>query len=102
MDSKLRKSDGGRAGPIGILRVTVGYLWRGIGMLNATFGPDYPDPNVIQPSRQGFILEALLLLSRRRRLRMHHCSGIVSSAIPYRLMSRLPRLQSRWAAHDRY
>ena len=29
-------------------------------MLNATFGPDYPDPNVIQPSRQGFILEALL------------------------------------------
>ncbi len=50
----------GMAGPVGILRVPVGYLWRGVAMLNATFGPDYPDPNVVQPSMQGFILEALL------------------------------------------
>ena len=48
----------GKAGPIGALRIPVGYLWRGIGMLNATFGPDYPDPNVIQPSMQTFILAA--------------------------------------------
>jgi hypothetical protein len=50
----------GRAGPIGTLRIPVGYLWRGVGMLNATFGPDYPDPNVVQSFRQTFILEALL------------------------------------------
>jgi len=47
-------------GEVGTLRVPTGYLWRGVAMLNATFGPDYPDPNVVQPSMQGFILEALL------------------------------------------
>ncbi len=48
------------AGPVGILRVPANYIWRGGGLATGAFGPDYPDPNVVQSSTYNFILEALL------------------------------------------
>lgn len=48
------------AGPIGILRVPANYIWRGGGLATGGFGPDYPDPNVVQDYAYSFVLEALL------------------------------------------
>lgn len=59
IDIRWKRSEGV---PIGILRVPEDFLWGSIGLLTGAFGfgPNYPDPNVIENSLQRFTLEALL------------------------------------------
>jgi hypothetical protein len=50
----------GRTGPVVKLRVPVNYVWPGGGGIAAALGPNYPDPNVVGPYMDTFVLEALL------------------------------------------